>query len=107
MPTARSVLERDAAKHAKAVEYLSAGRVRVLHVSRDHVDALVKGSAPEPYVVSRFGDRPYECNCQAARTGRAICSHIVAVALVAGPGQSAEARERDLFAAYAGAASRG
>lgn len=78
-----------AATVMKALALLAEGRVRVQTVERVgttcHADVLVQGSQPDPYAVSLNGDR-WLCSCPA----RDVCSHILAAALVCGPGDCAK-----------------
>ena len=66
---------------AKAARYLAEGRVTILSVSADYIEATVQGSAEEAYEV-KFTGHAWVCSCE-AQTWR--CSHVVAVQMVVGP----------------------
>lgn len=62
----------------KAARYLCEGRIRLVRVEGDHIDATVSGDAASLYVVTH---RPsgWRCSCVATVVR---CSHVAAVALV-------------------------
>jgi uncharacterized Zn finger protein len=62
----------------KARRYLAEGRIRLVRVEGDNIDATVQGDAPRAYVVTH---RPggWRCSCVATVVR---CSHVAAVALV-------------------------
>ncbi len=65
---------------AKAVEYLTSGRVRVDYAYHRSFSALVTGSAPAPYAVL-FYDGGWHCTCPASRE----CAHILACRAIWAP----------------------
>jgi uncharacterized Zn finger protein len=64
---------------AKARRYLSEGRVTVVAVAVEHVDAIVKGDAALWRVTYRRGG--WHCPCPAK--GR--CAHLLALGLIVAP----------------------
>ena len=73
----------------KARRYLATGRVTVIEVSPETVQADVVGTGDRPYGVSWSGQRGWRCSCPAY--GR--CAHEVAVGMVTSPGgRDVEAR---------------
>jgi uncharacterized Zn finger protein len=67
---------------AKAVRYLTEGRVRVAEVSHLGIVAAVMGSAPDPYRVTFARLVGWGCDCPA----RVVeCAHVSAVQLVTDP----------------------
>jgi uncharacterized Zn finger protein len=62
----------------KAARYLAAGRICLVRVEGDNIDATVSGDAARAYVVTH---RPsgWRCTCVATVVR---CSHVAAVALV-------------------------
>ena len=63
----------------KARRLLTEGRVTVLRVDRDVVDASVRGDSAAVYHVSHDPTRGWRCDCPAYRS---CCSHVKAVQLV-------------------------
>lgn len=63
----------------KAIRYLAEGRVRLLRVEADALDATVEGARPRPYVVTHRAGPGWRCTCIAVSVR---CSHMVAVSMV-------------------------
>lgn len=74
-------MSKDDALLGKAHRYLSEGRVRVVTAGGGMADVLVTGSADAPYAVS-LAHGVWSCTCPARV---AVCSHIMAAALVCDP----------------------
>jgi hypothetical protein len=64
---------------AKALRYIREGRLRVVLVDGERIEARVRGSDAEHVVGYRRGG--WWCDCQAHRFGRR-CSHLHALQLV-------------------------
>jgi len=62
----------------KAVRYVSTGRIKLVRVEGDNIDATVSGDASKTYVVTH---RPsgWRCSCIATVLR---CSHVAGVAMV-------------------------
>jgi uncharacterized Zn finger protein len=63
----------------KALGYLTQGRVCVRDVSSDGISATVRGSDPEPYLVTFTRLLGWACDCPARVSA---CAHVMAVQLV-------------------------
>lgn len=63
----------------KALRYVAEGRVRLLRVEADALDATVQGGRARPYVVTHRAGPGWRCTCIAVSVR---CSHMVAVSMV-------------------------
>jgi hypothetical protein len=66
-------------RDAKALRLLAEGRLRVVLVDGERIEARVRGSEAEHSVGHQRGG--WWCDCEAARFGRR-CSHLAALQLV-------------------------
>lgn len=67
------------ATQAKGRGLVESGRVTIAAQREGFVDALVKGTAPDPYSVMLL-DGKWSCTCRA----RVTCSHIIAAQAASG-----------------------